>query len=202
MAEPELTSLCARLECRFGLRLSENERQRLPDYLRLLERWNARLNLTGDAAPRVVLQSHVFEALWAARRFLEHAPRLADIGSGAGFPGLFLALAQPRSRVTLIERQAKRTVFLKQAVHLLGVAVDVFEGTAADYPGWDDVEVASVRAVRLDGAVLAPLERRGIRLLWFCSRRTQAPGPPWRPLSSLPVPASERRLVQLLAPAG
>ncbi len=84
-----------------------------------LLRWNQHINLTGYREPREVWVGLFLDAC----ALLPHlrGMSLLDIGSGAGFPGLVLALARPDMQVTLLEGRAKRVSFQKQAARLLGL---------------------------------------------------------------------------------
>ena len=84
--------------------------------------------------------------------------RLADLGSGAGLPGLVLAMLLPRADVILVEPMARRTAFLLECVSALGLAnVDVKRGRAEEYAGRIEADVVTARAVAELGrlAVLA-----------------------------------------------
>ena len=97
-----------------GFALPEGAQQRLLEYLALLQKWNRLYNLTAvREAPRMVSQ-HLLDCLAAAPHI--GAVTLLDVGSGAGLPGIPLALALPDSRVTLLDSNHKKAAFLKQAV--------------------------------------------------------------------------------------
>ena len=114
-----------------ALRLPEGARERLMDYLALLAKWNRTYNLTAIREPLAMVSHHLLDSL----AVLPHLPmpaadaRLADAGSGAGLPGIPLALARPEWRVTLADANQKKTAFLRQAVIELKLAnVEVHEG--------------------------------------------------------------------------
>ena len=92
----------------------------LSDYLDLLLKWNARTNLTAIRQPEEIVQRHFGESLFTALH-LGNPDTLLDLGSGAGFPGLPIALLRPEMRVTLAESQGKKASFLREAVRALGV---------------------------------------------------------------------------------
>ncbi len=90
-------------------------------YLALLERWNGAYNLTAIRDPREMVAKHLLDSL-AMHPFLGGIESLADLGTGAGFPGIPLALAHPRLRVTLVESSGKKARFLREAVRSLTLA--------------------------------------------------------------------------------
>jgi len=92
--------------------------ERLLDYLALLVRWNATYNLTAIRDPDEMVPKHLMDSL-AVAPFVHGA--LADIGSGAGLPGIPLALACPCLDVTVIESNGKKARFLREAQRHLGL---------------------------------------------------------------------------------
>jgi 16S rRNA (guanine527-N7)-methyltransferase len=88
--------------------------------LTLLEQWNARLNLVGPGEPASWLTRHSLDSL-VPEPVLQPASRVLDLGSGAGFPGIPLALARPDSRFWLAERRAKRRAFLQNVLATIGM---------------------------------------------------------------------------------
>ena len=90
------------------------------DYLTLLERWNRSYNLSAIREPDLMLVRHLFDSL----AVLPHVqgPRLADIGTGPGLPGIPLALAMPELEVLLVDSNGKKARFLREAVRTLGLA--------------------------------------------------------------------------------
>jgi len=87
-------------------------------YLEQLQRWNARVNLTGLKTDRDIIIKHFLDSL-AILPYLEDTVSLADLGSGPGFPGLALKLARPALVLTLVEARAKKAAFLQYLVSLL-----------------------------------------------------------------------------------
>jgi len=88
-------------------------------YITLLLRWNQKISLTTVISPVEILKFHLGESLYAISSVPVQKGRLADVGSGAGFPGLALALAVPRLSVSLIESNAKKAAFLSEVVREL-----------------------------------------------------------------------------------
>jgi 16S rRNA (guanine527-N7)-methyltransferase len=107
-----------------GLNVTPDAQQRMLDYLTLVEKWNKAYNLTAVREPAKMLTHHLLDSL----SVLPHlrGDRLLDVGSGAGLPGIPLALARPEWQLTLLDSSHKKTTFLRQAVIELGLAnVDV-----------------------------------------------------------------------------
>jgi 16S rRNA (guanine527-N7)-methyltransferase len=92
---------------------------KLAAFVALLLRWNRVYNLTGVRGVDEIVDRHLVESF--ALRPLLHGARVADVGSGAGLPGVPLALAEPGRDFTLIESRAKRVRFLRHAVAELGL---------------------------------------------------------------------------------
>lgn len=99
-------------------------------YLDELQRWSRIVNLVSVPDPQTVIRKHVLDCLALASQ-LSFEGRLVDLGSGAGFPGLILAMLDPGRPVGLIEARRKRAHFLKAVVRRLGLRnVKVYEGRA------------------------------------------------------------------------
>jgi 16S rRNA (guanine527-N7)-methyltransferase len=99
-------------------------------YLHLLMRWNARMNLTAVRDPEGIVRRHFVESIACARALPREIGTFLDFGSGAGFPGLPIALCRPELKVTLAESQGKKAAFLREAVRTAGVPVEVHGGRA------------------------------------------------------------------------
>jgi 16S rRNA (guanine(527)-N(7))-methyltransferase RsmG len=84
-------------------------------HLELLMKWNRTINLIRFHDRAEAIERHYNEALFLARRLPEGALRIADVGSGAGFPGFPVAVARPDCTVTLIESHQRKAVFLREA---------------------------------------------------------------------------------------
>jgi 16S rRNA (guanine527-N7)-methyltransferase len=115
-------------------------------YLDLLLKWNARTNLSAIRSPEEIVRRHFGESLFAARH-LPACKTLLDLGSGAGFPGLPIALALPAISVTLAESQNKKASFLREVVRTLGIQVEVWADRVERLPGDRLFDVVTLRAV-------------------------------------------------------
>ncbi len=87
------------------------------DFVTLLIKWNQTYNLTAIADPGSIVRTHLLDSLVVAAHLVGN--RGIDVGSGAGFPGIPLAIAIPETRITLLDSNQKKTAFLRQAVAAL-----------------------------------------------------------------------------------
>ncbi len=155
------------MEEAFGVQISGEQRAQIQHYLDLLERWNRTINLTRVQGVADQLRFHFFESFWAADRFLHPNQAIADVGTGAGFPGLALKLFLPTLRLTLIEKSAKKVVFLKEACRALSLPAEFFQGRAEGYPDWNTIDLATIRALTPSAKLLDLLGSHGVKLLWL-----------------------------------
>lgn len=117
-------------------------------YIDLLLKWNTRINLTAIRDPEEMVTRHFGESFFAAAKLIERSwsGSIIDLGSGAGFPGLPMAMYAPTAQVTLIESQAKKASFLNEAIRSLQLRnVRVYSGRAEQFP--DKAELVAMRAV-------------------------------------------------------
>jgi 16S rRNA (guanine527-N7)-methyltransferase len=130
---------------RFGLSLGEMEISRLARYLAELDLWRRRTNLTGPLSGEDLV-SHGLESAFGAN-LIAHGARVLDIGSGAGLPGIPLAIALPALAMTLLEPRALRAAFLRHAVETVPVKnAEVVEQRVEKLSG-ETYEVATTRAL-------------------------------------------------------
>ncbi|HMK14505.1 MAG TPA: 16S rRNA (guanine(527)-N(7))-methyltransferase RsmG [Burkholderiales bacterium] len=95
------------------LKISPRDRQRLLDYLALLQKWNKVYNLTAMREPEKMVSHHLLDSLAVVPHITAH--HILDVGSGAGLPGIPMAIARGEWRVTLLDSNHKKAAFLKQA---------------------------------------------------------------------------------------
>ena len=143
-----------------GIALDETAIARLLDYVDLLERWNAAYNLTAVRDPAEMVTRHLVDSL-AILPFVSGAT-LADLGSGAGLPGIPLAIAAPERETLLVDSNGKKARFLREAVRRLDLKhVRVAESRVEDVEGSFDCITARAFASLADmlgwgGHLLAP----------------------------------------------
>lgn len=154
-----------------GLTLAADVPERLIAYRDLLLKWNRAYNLTALTDPAEAVTHHLLDSLAILPHVLERtqgrptpspSPALLDVGSGAGLPGIPLALACPELRVTLIDAVQKKTAFQQQAIIELALTnARAQHGRVEDQEGRYDLIVARAFAelpdfVRLTRHLLAP----------------------------------------------
>jgi 16S rRNA (guanine527-N7)-methyltransferase len=110
--------------------LAPETAEKFSAYLTLLQKWNARTNLTAIRDEEGILSRHFLESILCAHKLPQGIVSLLDFGSGAGFPGIPIALIRPEISVTLAESQNKKAAFLREAVRTLGLETKVHAARA------------------------------------------------------------------------
>ena len=108
--------------------LDSRTTERFESYCSLIFRWNARTNLTSLRTEGAILSNHLRESIACARALPTGIATLLDFGSGAGLPGIPIALCRPEIAVTLAESQGKKAAFLQEVVRVLGIKSKVHPG--------------------------------------------------------------------------
>jgi 16S rRNA (guanine527-N7)-methyltransferase len=188
--------------------LSAKQLDDISTYIDILRQWNARINLTAIRDPEEIVTRHFGESLFAARCFFGCLPvksdtvRLADLGSGAGFPGLPIKLLLPKIALTLIEANHKKSAFLREVARALRLNDVRIENARAETLPPSTFDFVTLRAIERFADVLpiaASLLSSGGRLgLLTSSNRVNTaheslPAFTWN--SPIPIPASQSRAV-------
>ena len=135
--------------------LTEDDLNHISTYIDILTHWNSRINLTAIRDPEDIVTRHFGESLFAARHLFPRSPqsareqdvRLADVGSGAGFPGIPIKLWAPQISLTLIESNQKKSTFLREITRALTLThVDIQNARAETLPE-KSFDVVALRAV-------------------------------------------------------
>ncbi len=115
-----------------GISLTDRQKQQLVLYVELLHKWNKTYNLTSVREPEQMLVRHVMDSIVVEPHL--HGQRFIDVGTGAGLPGIPLAIVRPDSRFTLLDSLGKRIRFLRQAQHELGLNnIEPLQARVEDY---------------------------------------------------------------------
>src|ERR1700680_3490257 len=105
----------------FQIDVNTNQIAQIQEYIRLLLTWNEKVNLTAIRDPLEILYRHFCESMYAAEAIPLKNGRLADVGSGGGFPGLPLKIVRPGLQVFLVESNIKKVTFLAEVIRELGL---------------------------------------------------------------------------------
>src|SRR6266436_2109233 len=105
----------------FQVQLTPGQVASVQKYIAILLTWNEKVNLTAIRDPLEILYRHFCESMYAAAAVPIGASRLADVGSGGGFPGLPLKILRPNLQVFLIESNIKKVTFLAEVIRELGL---------------------------------------------------------------------------------
>lgn len=153
--------------------------ERLLEFLDLLELWAARFNLVSARSRHEVVDRHLVDSL-ALVPLIEPAGAVADLGSGAGFPGVPIGVSLPEVSVTLIEPRRHRANFLREAQRRLSLGNVTVDERSGDEDVVRHFDVVTGRAVREDvliGFADRVLADRG-RVLVMTKGTSEAPVPP------------------------
>lgn len=105
-----------------GLKLSKEQYEKFVIYMRLLQEWNEKINLTAIVEDEEIIKKHFIDSIKAFKRDeFKSANTLIDVGTGAGFPGLPIAIMKSDIEVTLLDSLNKRINFLNNVVNELGL---------------------------------------------------------------------------------
>ncbi len=193
---------------RYGIAVNEEQISQIQAYLACLVFWNQRVSLTSVSAPMEIIERHFAESLLGATLIRPTEGRLADVGTGPGFPGLALKIALPSLQVLLIERNTKKCAFLNEVIRFLNL--DLVTVIRSDYasisPQESKFEYITSRALgdhknflRWAAGRLTP---SGQIILWLGTqdslKLSQTKGWRWEPPNS--VPHSQRRVILVGSP--
>lgn len=200
---------------RMAVAISTQQAAQLLQLLDELALWNRSYNLTAVEARSAMITHHLLDSLAASADLCGR--RIADLGTGAGFPGLPLAIVHPQRQFTLIDGTAKKIRFVAHAARTLGLGnVEAVHRRAEDLVVAEPFDTLLARAVGTVAALAklaTPLAKPGSRLIAYKGQRPDdelmdLPAP-WRLLEvravTVPGLAASRHLVLLearAAPAG
>lgn len=117
----------------FKISLTENQYEQFQKYFELLVEWNEKMNLTAITDENGVALKHFADSLSLLNYVdIPQNSSLADVGTGAGFPGVVLKIARPDIKLTLIDSLNKRLVFLNEVCSQLGIEAELIHSRAED----------------------------------------------------------------------
>ncbi len=187
----------------FAILPTEDQIAKIRAYTGLLLRWNRSISLTSITDPVEIVERHFGESMYASKLLPVENCRLADVGTGAGFPGLALKIACPGVHLTLIESNKKKCAFLSEVVRSLG-----FNGVEIRSERFEQIRPESVRANIVTSRAIGEFKQilrwstnalvhRGHLMLWVgaedSTRIACNPGWTWQP--AMRLPDSQRRFI-------
>lgn len=193
---------------RFAISPAEDQIAKIRDYVSILLRWNRSISLTSITDPVEIVGRHFGESMYASKVLPVENCRLADVGTGAGFPGLALKIACPSIQLLLIESNKKKCAFLSEVVRTLG-----FRDVEIRPERFEEIRPEPVLANLITSRAVGEfkqllrwsaraLARRGHLLLWVgaddSTRIARTPGWTWQP--AVRIPDSQRRFILIGRP--
>jgi len=185
-----------------GRRLDAEALDRLHLHYEELRRWAPRIDLVGPGAAREIVERHYAESLEALDWLPAGSFRLADLGSGAGFPGMILALARGDLETWLVEPRERRAAFLATVARRTGLAAQMVDArVAAPLPATfpNELQILTMRALRLEPRAYRALAERlapRARLLVWSGEASEPPASPFVETRTRRLPGSERRCLR------
>jgi 16S rRNA (guanine527-N7)-methyltransferase len=194
-------------------RLTTNDLSNISTYIDILQRWNARVNLTAIRDEEEIVTRHFGESLFAARHLFPlcspvpsvvSGVRVADVGSGAGFPGIPIKLWAPGITLTLIESSHKKATFLKEVTRALTLTDVNIQDTRAESLTGASFDVVTLRAVERFESILpvaarlvAPEGRLALLIGQAQLPQAESALPTWNWSEPIPVPKSQSRVLAI-----
>jgi 16S rRNA (guanine527-N7)-methyltransferase len=170
-------------------------------YLEVLLRWNQRLSLTAVRDPDQIIQRHFVECAFVAQRLPKDISDLMDYGSGAGLPGIPIAICRPEMSVTLAEAHAKKASFLREALRVLDLKGEVYGGRVETMPERQFDAVAMRAVEKMDLAIPLALQRVKRYLVLLTTERsgvargTSVPDLEW--LEPISIPNTKQMVLEI-----
>ena len=160
------------------------------------------MNLTAVRKPEEIVRRHFVESIFAAQQIPKKVKTLLDFGSGAGFPGIPIAICQPQIGVTLAESQGKKAAFLREAMRTLGLKAEVWAGRVEEMAAERVFDAVTLRAVdRMARAGKTATERLAVGgwIAVFATLKTEAAveklkGIQWE--AAVAIPGSEQEILK------
>jgi 16S rRNA (guanine527-N7)-methyltransferase len=187
----------------YGVQINQDKYSKVRIYSNLLLGWNRKISLTAITNPEEILRFHFGESLFALQLLDIRNGRLADVGSGAGFPALAIKIFRSDLSVVLLEPNRKKCAFLAEVIRSLElsdveIASSRFDDCRLD-PG--SLDFVTSRALRLSDRLLGwaheVLKPHGSVILWVSSEDSHRIGmtPGWNWKKSQIIPGTTRREV-------
>jgi len=190
----------------FGLDpLTEHQIDRCAMHYEMLRQWNERVNLTRIIRPAEAARFHYAESIFGAQ-FIEDERAILDIGSGAGFPAIPIAIIRPDVQVTALEANQKKGLFLKEVKDELRLENLRVVNARLDDFDWSSYELLTSRALeRMETVSRSLIEGMGVeqRLMLYCAAdlvaKLEQPAQARLRVTTHAIPKSESRVVAIFS---
>ena len=194
----------------YGVAPSGEMSARIQAYISLLLKWNERISLTTVTDPDQILRFHFGESLFVRSILPVEKSRLADVGSGAGFPGIPLAMAAPNLTVYLIESNVKKFAFLSEVIRELHLTNVIAKRTRME--DFESIEIpldfVTARALGhfedlLEWSRAQLCGPDGTLILWLgeSDAAKVSPESGWKWRTAVPIPGTQGRFILSGTPA-
>lgn len=132
---------------KIGINLSSDQKEKFSKYLSYLQEYNKNVNLTAITNEEDIYLKHFYDSVISSSYFTFENQRILDIGTGAGFPGIPLLICFPNIKLTLLDSNNKKTIFLEKLKHELDLNYTVITGRAEELKLKENFDVITSRAV-------------------------------------------------------
>lgn len=167
-------------------------------YLDVLLRWNSKLNLTAIREPEQVIRRHFAECAFAAQHLPVDVETLLDYGSGAGLPGIAIAICRPEIQVTLAESHGKKAAFLREAARTLGISVEVYDRRVETMDAGRQFDLVTMRAVeKAESAIPIAIQHARRYLALFATARSTLNFREFAWREAIPLPNADQRVLAI-----
>lgn len=193
--------------------LTVTQLHNISTYIDILQHWNARINLTAIRDEEEIVTRHFGESLFAARHLFPacspvssvvNGSKVADVGSGAGFPGIPIKLWAPEISLTLIESNQKKATFLKEVTRALTLTDVNIQTVRAESLAGESFAVVTLRAVERFESILpvaadlvAPSGRLALLIGQTQMQQAQSALPALSWFDPIAIPASQSRVLAI-----
>lgn len=185
----------------FGIEpLTDEQTDLLVKHYSMLCKWNERINLTRIVSPPDAAKLHYAESLFGAQ-FIGASRSVLDIGSGAGFPGIPLAVARPELHFTALEANQKKALFLKEVKDELGLENLEVLSTRLEAVDWAGYDLLTSRALdRAETIFPSVIERMKSdqRLMLYCAGELVEKLGRACKIKTHPIPLSNERVIAMI----
>lgn len=128
-----MKTLIESLSKKINVKIENEQVDKLITYMKILQEWNEKINLTAITADEDIVLKHFIDSL-TVEKYIENGAKIIDVGTGAGFPGMVLKIARNDTKITLLDSLNKRINFLNEIIQKCGLEnIETVHGRAEEY---------------------------------------------------------------------